>query len=141
MKGTIIPQIEASRFRVNMDMAPRKWDCRPYQLILHRNPSLLNSMWLGTVTNLLNMPSRLFHEVVLAFLMGGNLGFALLSLFVLVPVSTIAFFLAGLCGRVHCLPLPSEVIAVARHSTKEELFADGVAGDLALVKSDWTPAP
>jgi len=135
VKGTFIPTAGSARYRVNMDLAPKSWDCEPYQLIVHRNPSWLNSAWLGTATNVLNIPTRISNEVIFN-VMSGHVGFALVAL-VLLVVSVVAFFLAGLFGRVHCLPLAFEVIAAARPSTASEIAADRVAGELTLVKSDW----
>lgn len=63
-----------------------------------RNPSYLNSLWLGTVYNLMLVPQRLFSETLVS-LFNFQLGKCLFSLFA-IPVSVLLFLIMGLSGRL-----------------------------------------
>lgn len=131
MKGTLIPSMGEPLWRVNMDLAPRRWDCEPWQMLMHRNPSRANSAWLGTVTNFLNLPTRYANEVVFPVSRGDLVG-ALVMMFG-IPITTLALTVAGLIGRLHCLPADPGVISRARMATPEEVAADAATGERAFL--------
>lgn len=132
MKGTLIPEMGPPLWRVNMTLAPRRWDCEPWQMLMHRNPSRANSAWLGTVTNFLNLPVRYGNEVLFPFATG-DWSTSLLML-IGIPLSSLAYLAAGLAGRLHCLSADPGVISRARIATPEEIAADAAAGETAFLK-------
>ena len=117
---------EAPRYRVNMNFAPLVWNVESWQVVNFRNRNYLNSLWMGTVVNLLNLPTRLYYEV---FVIGckTNILIAMFMLFQ-VAISTLSRTMSGLCGQLHALKAPIEVIARMRDSTDAELAADSVTG-------------
>ena len=135
MKGTIIALAspDAVQYRVNVDMAPQCWDAEPFQLIAWDNPNWLNSVWLATVTQVLNLPKRVAHEVLLPLCIGDLLG-ALTGIFYLVT-TTLAFLVLGLAGKLRVLPLAAHVIGRSRHASPEEIADDTANDRLALMKA------
>lgn len=88
---------------VNMLLAPPRWTPEPWQICAAKNPTYLNSVWIGTVWNLIMLPSRFWPEL-LRPLLWGQLELALRSLLI-IPTTTLGMFWFGLLGRMHSLPL------------------------------------
>lgn len=105
-------------FIVNPSLAPTRWLADPWQLRAHRNPNYLNSVWLGTVNQVLNFPDRLWHEFLRPLLSGrlfhAFVGFWAIAL--LIP----AFLLLGLLGWLRAIPIDLETLLQAHVlSTKD----------------------
>lgn len=50
------------RYKVNAALLPLNWTPEPWQVVYFPNPSLMNSIWLGTVWNVMVLPTRLYYE-------------------------------------------------------------------------------
>lgn len=96
------------KFIVNPSLAPICWIADPWQLRAHKNPNYLNSVWLGTVNQMLTLPSRLWMELLLPLLMGRLLA-AVIGFFA-ITLLTPGFLLLGLTGYLRVVPLTLEVI-------------------------------
>ena len=135
MKGPMLglaDPTEKKRWRVNMAYAPTVWQAEAWQLVRHRNPNWLNSIWLGTVVNVLNLPTRVLQEVLLMALRSNLLLAAFFAVFV--PVSALWHLLIGLAGRLSAVSAPPQVIASLRATTPEEADADEKLGTAAFIK-------
>lgn len=91
----------------NMLMAPPVWAAEPWQLCAARNPSYLNSLWLGTVWNIVLLPTRIWKELLRPLLWGRIELF--LAMLAFMPLSIAKFFWLGITGRLHSLMLPPDV--------------------------------
>lgn len=116
-----------------MELAKPQWDCQPWQMVAYRNPSWFNSAWLGVVTNFLNLPMRVFFEVILIALNGRPLTAALMA--ITLPFTALILLLAGLLGKLSCARLSPQVLAQARINTPEESAQDAVVGAAEFVKA------
>jgi hypothetical protein len=99
------------KYIINPLLAPRTWNAEFWQLTVARNPSWINSCWLGTGWQVVDFPSRILREIV-APAMTGNLRLTAKTL-VWTPISMLAFLFAGITGRLVALPLPARVIEQA----------------------------
>lgn len=52
------------RFLINAALFNLMWTPEPWQIVRFPNPSYANSLWLGTVWNFMNLPTRAWHEVI-----------------------------------------------------------------------------
>jgi hypothetical protein len=127
MKGTIVSVLDDNPiYRVSMEAAPVRWDAAAWQFIIYKNPSYLNSLWLGTVVNFLNIPSRIFNEAVFSFI-GGRTLWAL-AMLIQLPFSVLIHLIAGLLGRLHSIDAPLTTIVRARLATDAEIAQDMAYG-------------
>jgi hypothetical protein len=120
-------------FELNPALARLHWTPEPYQILKYRNPSYLNSLWLGTFWNVFLLPTRLWVEVVLACIHDG-LGEALLGLLSLV-VSMVIRFAFGIAGFARGVDLPIETLLHCRVLDEIEAVAEIKAGTAVLVRS------
>lgn len=107
-----------SRFLINPLVAKSFWTPEPYQMVHWHNPSRLNSFWLGTIAQVVMLPGRLWHEFFLLMFMGHLRAAAWFGLWCL-PVSTFAWFVLGVRGRLFAIDLPIGIIANSEVMTEE----------------------
>lgn len=103
--------IELPRYAINPQAQKRSiWTPEIYQLVLGQGcTGYLNSVWLGTIWNLILMPSRFLVEVVWNVF---NFRFqqALFSLLMLLPTSLWLVYM-GLRGSLRVVPITAEIAA------------------------------
>ena len=98
------------------------WFPENYQLVRsHRNPSYLNSLWIGVGLNLFNFPQRLIKELTAA-VVGRSWLYFLLSLFV-VPAGSVVIFWLGIQGRLMGVNINPEVAFDSLILDPEQAFA------------------
>lgn len=89
------------------------WSPHVYQMVLgHKNPSYLNSLWLGTVWNLLLLPFRVAIEVLWP-LFNFELQLMCLSLWY-VPVGSFRLLASSLSGHAMGLRISCEQMVSGR---------------------------
>jgi hypothetical protein len=110
--------IPKARFLINPLVVESIWTPEPYQLFVWPNPSRLNSIWLGTVAQLVMLPGRIWTEFVMPLF----LGYFFLAFwygFWFIPTSTMKWLCAGLKGNLFAVRLPLEVAVQAELMTNE----------------------
>jgi len=122
----IISAIDQAEWHINMRVAPRKWTAEPWEYQFFPNPSYLNSLWLGIGWNIVLVPWRFLHEVIVP-LLHLQLVQALILL-ILLPISVVRLAVSGLLGRCHAVRMPIEVAISSRTMTPGEADAALKAG-------------
>jgi hypothetical protein len=117
---------------INMRRAPAVWTPEPWEIQYFQNPSYLNSLWIGIVWNVVLAPWRFMHEV-LKTVFEGHLLMALILL-VLLPISMVKLAFAGICGQVHAVRLPIDILLMSRLMTPSECEADIRDGPGLLIR-------
>ena len=116
-------------YLINMALAPLAWTPECWQMRPFINPSRANSVWLGTVWNVILIPTRIWHEV-LRPLLHGEVRVALFYLFLILPATVFQFLVLGLQGALRAHSLPLEVCTDAE-------FLEEWEAALQMRRNDW----
>lgn len=115
------PQALPPSFLINPAAMPTRWTGEPWGMRSFQNKNYLNSIWLGTVWNFMILPTRAYYEL-LGPLMRGDLGRLVGNVFAFITL-TIAFFCAGLIGKLVMMPVELEVLQQSYVMNEHEAFA------------------
>ena len=107
------------QFLINPNADDSSWTPEPYQIICWPNPSRANSLWIGTVAQLVMLPGRLWTEVVRPLLRGRPL-MALMCLLWFLPVSSLIWLWWGIRGDAYALKVDLQLMLRARVMTTDE---------------------
>lgn len=111
---------DCPRYHINMALAPLHWTPEIWQITKFVNPSVLNSLWLGTVWNLFLLPTRFWHEC-LVILAAGHMRLAFAQ-FGVILWSFWKVFTWGLNGNARAVNLPLDTIVQSTFLNAQEAF-------------------
>ena len=115
-------------------MAAKKslWFPKIFQLIRkHKNPSYLNSLWLGIGFNILILPHRLYKEFVMPML-HFKLIYCLIAVFV-IPSSILLIAYYGITGRLMAVDIDFDVALDSMVMSPEQSLAAFKNGYVQMV--------
>lgn len=123
------------KYLINPDRCETRWMGDDWNLYIWTNRSWINSVWLGTVVNLLCVPQRVFHKIVVPLFLG-DLAMAFKGLWS-VPLITFALLVFGPLKQVRAIPYPRHVVGDAKILSETEAERAALAGiDVPLLEID-----
>jgi hypothetical protein len=118
---------------VNLALAQSSWSPEAYQLVEFPNTNYANSLFIGLLTPVVTLPSRLYQEVVRVALKW-HLGLALASLFVRIPLTSLRWAWWGIRGRAFGMQMPPDMIVQSKFLSPFECAVDLASGDGEVIK-------
>lgn len=118
---------------VNLALAKSSWSPEAYQLVEFPNVNYANSLFVGLLTPLVTLPSRLYREVI-RLALNRHLGLALVSLFIRIPFTSLCWVWWGIRGRAFGVQMPLSIIVQSKFLTPFECAADLASGESDVIK-------
>jgi hypothetical protein len=119
------------RYVINPLLQPTAWAGDDWGMRMYPSSNWFNSIWLGTVWNVMCIPQRFYYCVVVALLQLRPIEFCIgvVAFF----VNTLALLVAGLFGYLVMLPYPLQIMSRAlvlspkraKAALQSGMFTDG----------------